>query len=59
MLGRDEPQFELFDVGVFEEDRSFDVVVECANSSPDDRLSQVLAGCPVLTMNRSTEHVRL
>lgn len=36
--GKDQPEFELIDSGVFEEDRYFDVFVEYAKVSPEDIL---------------------
>src|SRR5215468_4511537 len=39
--GKDEPEFELLDTGVFDEDRYFDVSVEYAKSTPDDILVQI------------------
>jgi hypothetical protein len=39
--GRSEPELELVDTGVFDEERYFDVTVECAKASPDDVLVQV------------------
>ena len=36
--GKDEPEFELLDTGVFDDDRYFDVVVEYAKQSPSDIL---------------------
>lgn len=36
--GRDEPEFELLDTGVFDENRYFDVFVEYAKADPDDVL---------------------
>ncbi|HEX3595366.1 MAG TPA: glucosidase, partial [Polyangiaceae bacterium] len=36
--GRDAPEYEILDTGVFDEDRYFDVFVEYAKSSPDDVL---------------------
>ncbi len=41
--GRDRPEFELLEVGVFDEDRYFDVFVEYAKAGPDDVLMQVTA----------------
>ena len=38
LRGRKEPEFELMDTGVFEEDRYFDVFVEYAKGSPEDIL---------------------
>jgi hypothetical protein len=34
--GADEPEYELLDTGVFDEDRYFDVVVEYAKATPED-----------------------
>ena len=39
--GTDEPEFELLDTGVFDDDRYFDVVVEYAKAAPDDILMRV------------------
>ncbi len=39
--GRDEPEFELHETGVFDEQRYFDVVVEYAKADPDDLLIQI------------------
>ena len=36
--GTDEPEFELLDTGVFDDDRYFDVEVEYAKAAPDDIL---------------------
>ncbi len=41
--GRDEPEFELADTGVFEGDRYFDVFVEYAKADKDDLLMVVTA----------------
>lgn len=41
--GKDQPEFELVDTGVFAENRYFDVVVEYAKASPDDILMLVTA----------------
>jgi Mannosylglycerate hydrolase MGH1-like glycoside hydrolase domain len=38
-----EPEFELEDTGVFEEDRYFDVFVEYAKAAPDDLLIRITA----------------
>ena len=38
---RIEPEFELLDTGIFDEDRYFDVFVEYAKSRPDDILMLV------------------
>jgi Glycosyl hydrolase family 63 C-terminal domain len=39
--GRDQPEFELADTGVFEENRYFDVVVEYAKASTEDILVRI------------------
>ncbi len=39
--GRDQPEFELLDTGVFDDDRYFDVFVEYAKATPDDVLMRV------------------
>jgi hypothetical protein len=39
--GRNEPEYELIDTGVFDQDRYFDVFVEYAKDSPDDILIQI------------------
>jgi hypothetical protein len=41
--GRDVPEYELLDTGVFDDDRYFDVFVEYAKADPDDLLMQVTA----------------
>ena len=41
--GKDDPEFELIDTGVFDEDRYFDVVVEYAKVSPEDLLIRISA----------------
>ncbi len=41
--GKDQPEFELLDTGVFHDDRYHDVVVEYAKASPDDILLKVTA----------------
>jgi hypothetical protein len=51
--GRDQPEFELEDTGVFEENRCFDVQVEYAKEAPDDLLIRI-----TLT-NRGPEPARL
>src|SRR5262245_17741744 len=38
---RNEPEYELLDTGVFEQDRYFDVFVEYAKESPDDILVKI------------------
>ena len=39
--GRDEPEYELLDTGVFDQDRYFDLFVEYAKASPEDMLIQI------------------
>ncbi|MCI0738300.1 MAG: glucosidase [Gemmataceae bacterium] len=39
--GKDQPEFELLDTGVFDDDRYFDVFVEYAKAAPGDLLMQV------------------
>src|SRR5471032_1632127 len=39
--GKDQPEFELLDTGIFDDDRYFDVFVEYAKASPDDLLMRV------------------
>ena len=41
--GRDEPEYELVDTGVFDGDRYFDVLVEYAKATPDDILIRITA----------------
>ncbi|HKZ85281.1 MAG TPA: glucosidase [Anaerolineae bacterium] len=41
--GKHDPEFELFDTGVFGEDRYFDVLVEYAKAAPDDILIRITA----------------
>jgi hypothetical protein len=41
--GRDTPEYELLDTGIFADDRYFDVFVEYAKAAPDDVLMQVTA----------------
>src|SRR4029079_16516343 len=36
--GREQPEFELVDAGMFDDDRYFDVLVEYAKTSPNDTL---------------------
>ncbi len=38
-----DPEFELMDTGVFDDDRYFDVIVEYAKASPDDILIRITA----------------
>ena len=39
--GRAEPEYELLDTGVFDEDRYFDVFVEYAKAAPEDVLIRI------------------
>jgi hypothetical protein len=39
--GKDQPEYELLDTGVFDDDRYFDVFVEYAKAEPNDLLMQV------------------
>jgi hypothetical protein len=39
--GKDQPEYELLDTGVFDDDRYFDVFVEYAKAEPEDLLMQV------------------
>jgi len=39
--GKDQPEFELLDTGIFDDDRYFDVFVEYAKAAPDDILMLV------------------
>jgi hypothetical protein len=39
--GRDLPEFELFDTGVFDEDRYFDIMIEYAKAAPEDIIVRV------------------
>jgi hypothetical protein len=41
--GPEQPEFELLDTGLFDDDRYFDVFVEYAKSAPDDILMQITA----------------
>jgi hypothetical protein len=41
--GKDDPEFELLDTGIFDEDRYFDVFVEYAKASPADLLIRITA----------------
>ncbi len=51
--GLSEPEFELADTGIFEDDRYFDVFVEYAKASPDDMLMQITV------VNRGPETARV
>lgn len=39
--GRNQPEFELIDTGVFDQDRYFDVFIEYAKATPDDVLIRI------------------
>src|ERR687888_547811 len=41
--GRDAPEYDLLDTGIFAEDRYFDVIVEYAKAAPDDLLIRISA----------------
>src|SRR5947209_3129070 len=41
--GKNDPEYELLDTGVFDDNRYFDVVVEYGKASPDDVLMQITA----------------
>src|SRR6187455_483855 len=41
--GRDQPEFELLDTGILDDDRYFDVFVEYAKAGPDEVLMRVTA----------------
>ena len=41
--GKNEPELELIDTGVFDEDRYFDVVIEYAKTTPEDILIRITA----------------
>ena len=41
--GTDEPEYELLDTGVFDDERYFDVFVEYAKAAPDDMLIRITA----------------
>src|SRR5205814_4807082 len=51
--GRNEPEFELTDTGVFDDDRYFDVFAEYAKNSPNDILIKITA------INRGPERATL
>ena len=51
--GKNDPEFELMDTGVFDEDRYFDVVIEYAKATPEDLLIRISA------TNRGPEPARL
>jgi Glycosyl hydrolase family 63 C-terminal domain len=39
--GRDDPEYELLDTGIFNDDRYFDILVEYAKAAPSDTLIQI------------------
>jgi len=39
--GRDDPEFEILDTGVFDDDRYFDVTIEYAKAGPDEILARI------------------
>ncbi len=41
--GREAPEFELLDTGIFDDDRYFDVTIEYAKAGPDDVLMRITA----------------
>ena len=41
--GRNDPEYELLDTGIFDDDRYFDVFVEYAKAAPDDILIRISA----------------
>jgi hypothetical protein len=41
--GKDEPEYELLDTGIFDESRFFDIVVEYAKAAPDDLCIRISA----------------
>ena len=51
--GKEDPEFELLDTGVFDGDRYFDIVAEYAKASPNDILIRLTAA------NRAPEPARL
>jgi Mannosylglycerate hydrolase MGH1-like glycoside hydrolase domain len=53
--GRDAPEFELVDTGIFDDDRYFDVFTEYAKASPDD----VLVRFTVFNRGPATERLHL
>ncbi len=50
---KDQPEYELFDTGIFAEDRYFDVFIEYAKAAPDDILISIIA------VNRGPEPAEL
>lgn len=48
-----DPEFELIDTGIFDDDRYFDIFIEYARATPDDTLLRVTA------VNRGPEKARL
>ncbi|MBL9189639.1 MAG: hypothetical protein JNK23_19315 [Opitutaceae bacterium] len=41
--GKEQPEFELLDTGIFDDDRYFDIVVEYAKAGPEDILLKITA----------------
>ena len=39
--GKDQPEFEIIDTGIFDDDRYFDVFVEYAKAAPEDLLARI------------------
>ena len=54
--GTDEPEFELLDTGVFDDDRYFDVEIEYAKAAPDDILMRDRSR-PIAVPNAAPLHV--
>ena len=54
--GRNDPEYELLDTGIFNEDRYFDVFVEYAKAGPDDILIKISV-CKPRTRDGCTLHV--
>ncbi len=50
---REEPEYELMDTGIFDEDRYFDIFIECAKKTPNDLIIKVTV------CNRGPEKQRL
>ena len=52
-LDRQQPEFELIDTGIFDDDRYFDIIIEYAKASPEDILIRVTA------VNRGPDSAKL
>lgn len=50
--GKETPEFELIDTGVFDEDRYFDVFVEYAKAAPEDILIRITATQRIILLQR-------